>query len=56
MGSCSKGHIQKGRFVTKLRKVFTKDEMSGDLEFVRTRIYDKDDDVEYVSILPTSPL
>ena len=30
-----KGHVRKGQFVTKLRKVFAKDEMSDDLEFVR---------------------
>jgi hypothetical protein len=50
-----KGHVKKGQFVTKLRKVFSKDEMSEDLEFVRARVGDKDDDMEYVSILPTSP-
>jgi hypothetical protein len=50
-----KGHVKKGQFVTKLRKVFAKDEMNADLEFVRARVGDKDDDVEYFSILPTSP-
>jgi hypothetical protein len=50
-----KGHVKKGQFVTKLRKVFAKDEMNTDLEFVRARVGDKDDDVEYFSILPTSP-
>jgi hypothetical protein len=50
-----KGHIKKGQFVTKLRKVFAKDEMSDDLEFVRAKVGDKDDDIEYFSILPTSP-
>lgn len=50
-----KGHIKKGQFVTKFRKVFTKAEMSSDLEFVRAKLGDKDDDLEYVSILPTSP-
>jgi len=50
-----KGHVKKGQFVTKLRKVFAKDEMSDDLEFVRARVGDKDDDIEYFSILPTSP-
>jgi hypothetical protein len=50
-----KGHVKKGQFVTKLRKVFGKDEMSIDLEFVRAKVGDKDDDMEYVSILPTSP-
>ena len=50
-----KGHVTKGQFLTKLRKVFAKDEMSADLEFVRAKVADKDDDIEYVSILPTSP-
>jgi hypothetical protein len=50
-----KGHVKKGQFVTKLRKAFSKDEMSEDLEFVRAKVGDKDDDIEYFSILPTSP-
>jgi hypothetical protein len=50
-----KGYVKQGQFVTKLRKVFSKDEMSEDLEFVRARVGDKDDDIEYFSILPTSP-
>jgi len=50
-----KGHVKKGQFVTKFRKVFAKDEMSDDLEFVRAKVGDKDDDIEYFSILPTSP-
>src|SRR5262249_57017017 len=50
-----KGHIQKDQFVTKFRKVFNKSEMENDLELVRAKIGDKDDDLEYYSILPTSP-
>jgi hypothetical protein len=50
-----KGHIQKGQFVTKFRKVFTKAEMNEDLEFVRAHVGDREDDIEYYSILPTSP-
>jgi hypothetical protein len=50
-----KGHVKQGQFVTKLRKVFAKDEMSDDLEFQRAKVGDKDDDIEYFSILPTSP-
>ena len=50
-----KDHVQKGQYVTKLRKVFKKDEMGADLEFVRAKVGGKDDDIEYVSILPTSP-
>jgi hypothetical protein len=50
-----KGHIQKDQFVTKFRKVFAKSEMENDLELVRAKVGDKDDDLEYYSILPTSP-
>jgi hypothetical protein len=50
-----KGHVKQGQFVTKLRKVFTKAEMNDDLVFARANIANKDDDIEYFSILPTSP-
>jgi hypothetical protein len=50
-----KGYLQKGQFVTKLRKVFAKDEMEVDLEFVQARVGGQDDAIEYFSILPTSP-
>lgn len=50
-----KGHLRKGLFVTKMRKIFTKAEMSRDLEFVRARINGRDDNIEYFSMLPTSP-
>jgi hypothetical protein len=50
-----KGHLKKGQFVTKLRKVFARDEMDADLDFVRARVGDQDDTIEYFSILPTSP-
>jgi hypothetical protein len=50
-----KGHVKQGQFVTKLRKVFRKDEMADDLVFTRAKVGDRDDDIEYVSILPTSP-
>jgi hypothetical protein len=50
-----KGHVQKGQFITKMRKVFAKEEMEGDLEFVRAKVGDKNDDMEYYAILPTSP-
>jgi hypothetical protein len=50
-----RGHVQKGQFITKLRKVFTKPEMGADLEFVRAQVDGQNDDVEYVAILPTSP-
>jgi hypothetical protein len=50
-----KGHVKQGQFVTKLRKAFAKGEMAEDLEFVRAKVGDKGDDIEYTSILPTSP-
>jgi hypothetical protein len=50
-----KGHVKAGQFVTKLRKVFRTDEMTDDLLFTRARVGDQDDDLEYMSILPTSP-
>jgi len=50
-----KGHLRQGKFVTKMRKVFRKDEMAHDLEFVPAAVAGKADDVEYFSILPTSP-
>jgi hypothetical protein len=50
-----KGHVQKGQFITKMRKVFTKAEMDQDLEFVRAKVGGQDDNIEYFQILPTSP-
>jgi hypothetical protein len=50
-----KGHVQKGQFITKIRKVFRKSEMREDLVIVRARLEGKDDDMEYYRILPTSP-
>jgi hypothetical protein len=48
-------HIEKGQFITKIRKVFAKAEMNADLEFVRAAVHEQEDDIEYFSILPTSP-
>jgi hypothetical protein len=50
-----RGHVKKAQFVTKIRKVFTKDEMRADLEIVRAWLGEAEDDMEYVQILPTSP-
>jgi hypothetical protein len=50
-----KGHIKPGMFITKMRKIFTPSEMNKDLQFVRAKIVDTEDDIEYYSILPTSP-
>lgn len=50
-----RGHVKKGQFVTKVRKVFAKEEMTGDLEFLPAKLEGKKDEIEYYSILPTSP-
>jgi hypothetical protein len=50
-----KGIVKEGQWVTKMRKVFAKGEMTDDLEFVEAKIGDKPDDIEYFRILPTSP-
>jgi hypothetical protein len=49
------GHVQRGMFITKIRKVFTKGEMFQDLEFVRAKVAGSEDDIQYFSMLPTSP-
>jgi hypothetical protein len=49
------GHLKKGKYLTKIRKVFARDEMEEDLVFVRAAVGEKGDDIEYFSILPTSP-
>jgi hypothetical protein len=49
------GHLQAGLFVTKFRKLFTRDEMAEDLIIVPARVGDHEDSSEYEEILPTSP-
>jgi hypothetical protein len=49
------GHLQAGWFITKFRKIFTRDEMNDDLLLVPARLGDQDDTSEYEEILPTSP-
>jgi hypothetical protein len=49
------GHLQAGLFITKFRKIFTRDEMNDDLLLVAARLGDQDDVSEYEEILPTSP-
>jgi hypothetical protein len=49
------GHLQDGQFVTKLRKTFTKGEMTDDLVIVPAKLGDAEDRSEYTEILPTSP-
>jgi hypothetical protein len=49
------GHLQVGAFITKFRRIFTRDEMNADLLLVPARYGDSDDSSEYEEILPTSP-
>ena len=49
------GHMQEGRFVTKFRKIFLKDEMNEDLVIIPARYGDAEDKSEYEEILPVSP-
>src|SRR2546423_286037 len=39
-----RGHVKKGQFVTKFRRVFTKAEMGADLELVKARVGGADDE------------
>jgi hypothetical protein len=50
-----RGHVRKGQFVTKIRKIFRRGEMGSDLEFVRARLGAYPDNMEYAYILLTSP-
>jgi hypothetical protein len=50
-----RGHLKEGQWVTKLRKVFHKEEMTHDIEFTRATLAGQPDDMDYVYILPTSP-
>jgi hypothetical protein len=47
-----KGHLQKGKWLTKFRKIIRKDEMADDLVLVPV---EEKDEQDYVRILPTSP-
>jgi hypothetical protein len=49
------GHLQTGLFITKFRKIFTRDEMNDDLVIVPARLGQDEDTSEYQEILPTSP-
>ncbi len=50
-----RGHLKKGHYLTKFRRAFTPDEMTEDLVLKPAFIGQTRDDLEYVSILPTSP-
>jgi hypothetical protein len=47
------GFVQRGDFITKFKKRFTIGELKEDLELVRARVREKEDDLEYSSLLPT---
>jgi hypothetical protein len=49
------GHLQAGLFVTKFRKIFSRDEMNDDLLIVPATLGQNEDSSEYEEILPTSP-
>jgi hypothetical protein len=49
------GHLKEGQFLTKLRKTFSKGEMSDDLLIVPAKLGQAEDSSEYQEILPTSP-
>src|SRR5438105_3500318 len=49
------GHLQAGRFITKFRKVFLRDEMNDDLLLVAATQGQQEDRSAYEEILPTSP-
>jgi hypothetical protein len=49
------GHLQVGAFITKFRRIFTRDEMNADLLLVPARYGDSKDNSEYEEVLPTSP-
>lgn len=50
-----RGHLREGQWVTKVRKVFQKSEMTQDLEFQKAALSGKADEMDYTYILPTSP-
>ena len=49
------GHLKADWYLTKLRKNFAKAEMEKDIQLVNSQVGSKTDDLEYISILPTSP-
>ena len=50
-----KGIVKEGQWITKFRRSFKNGEMTDDLEIVPAKVGDKADEIEYFSILPTSP-
>jgi len=50
-----RGHLKQDWYLTKFRKDFARAEMTHDIALVPARYQGQADDLEYVSILPTSP-
>ncbi|MBS2036848.1 DUF2330 domain-containing protein [bacterium] len=50
-----RGHLKKDWYLTKFRKSFARAEMTHDIGLVPARYQGTPEDLEYVSILPTSP-
>lgn len=50
-----RGHLKQDWYLTKFRKNFAKAEMTHDIGLVPARYQGTPDDLEYISILPTSP-
>lgn len=50
-----RGHLKRGHYLTKFRRAFTPAEMTEDLVLRPAILGQTRDDLEYVSILPTSP-
>jgi Uncharacterized protein conserved in bacteria (DUF2330) len=53
--NCLRGHLRSGHYVTKIRKVFTKAEMTGDIVFRPASFGGQRDTMEYTAALPSSP-
>ncbi len=49
------GHLKQDWYLTKFRRTFVHNEMTQDISLIPARINGEADDIEYVSILPTSP-
>jgi hypothetical protein len=49
------GHLRAGEFLTRIRKTFTREEMSGDLALVPARVGEHADTSEYEECLASSP-
>jgi hypothetical protein len=49
------GHLKQDWFLTKFRRNFHHNEMTQDISLIPARIQGEDDDIEYVSILSSSP-